>query len=169
MKILKISLLLLTFFFFLLTACKKEKLTKETQIGANTFSCKINGKVYVAKSELFSKGLIGSITNYNGKQRFSVGSVMYHGDESGYAVWLSISDFVSTGIYDLNEETGRVEKTKTPTADYTSRPNGRGTLNVKYWDRNNRIIAGTFEFVAVNINNPNETITITEGRFDLKY
>jgi hypothetical protein len=30
----------------LAASCKKDGLTKETQTGANTFSCKVNGKVY---------------------------------------------------------------------------------------------------------------------------
>jgi hypothetical protein len=151
-------------------ACKKEKLTPETQTGANTFSCKINGKVYKSKSDFLSQGLVGSISiNKNGIYTFSIGSVMYRGDESGYAVGLLVSDFVGARIYDLRVETGYVDKTTSPTQHYSSKTNGSGSLNVEYLNKEAKIISGTFEFVAANIKNPNETINITEGRFDLKY
>lgn len=48
------SVLLFLFFLPLLVFCNKESLTKPTRTGANTFSCQINGKVYVAKNDLFA-------------------------------------------------------------------------------------------------------------------
>ncbi len=57
MKSLKLLLLFVAFLIFF-SSCLKEKLTKATQNGANTFSCKINGRVFVAKTSLFSLVLL---------------------------------------------------------------------------------------------------------------
>lgn len=52
----------------LFTGCKKEKLTEATPIGANTFSCKINGKVFrPCKGGLFSdEPLFGNVSVSSG-------------------------------------------------------------------------------------------------------
>ena len=43
--------LLLLLFSLAIISCKKDKLTKETQKGANTFSCLIDGEIYKPCSE----------------------------------------------------------------------------------------------------------------------
>lgn len=51
-------------------SCKKDNnngLTPETQTGANTFSCKINGEIFVPKASLFGgTPLFGQIDTFNG-------------------------------------------------------------------------------------------------------
>ncbi|HEX8356504.1 MAG TPA: hypothetical protein VF610_03795 [Segetibacter sp.] len=46
MKNISTKLLIIFLSFLLILSCKKDGLTKATEKGANTFSCKINGKVF---------------------------------------------------------------------------------------------------------------------------
>ncbi|WP_461485395.1 Riean_0653 family protein, partial [Pedobacter sp.] len=96
MKTLKISLLLLTFF---LAACKKEKLTKETQIGANTFSCLINGKLFVPKQALFSGEPLYGIYNPTNKT-LCIGAPSSSADNTD--VQIDINDYNGVGVYPLS-------------------------------------------------------------------
>ncbi len=58
------TLLILCFICFtLLLSCKKDGLTKATENGANTFSCKINGSVFKPCKD---EGLFGGKTLYGG-------------------------------------------------------------------------------------------------------
>ncbi|MCH9661708.1 MAG: hypothetical protein K0U54_12460 [Bacteroidetes bacterium] len=44
-----------------------------------------------------------------------------------------------------------------------------GVLTISKYDIDNRILSGTFHCTAVNRDNPDEIIEITQGRFDLKW
>ena len=157
-------IMLLTIAPFLLGAsCKKgEKLTPATQTGANTFSCKINGKVYKAKDMILSDGLFGGLNGTSGNYAFSAGAIMYIGNNADYNINLLVRPINSLGKYnfvkaDITRNAGNI--------DYTSKS---GEINFTYIDFTQRIIAGTFSFNAVNSSNPNDIITVTEGRFDMK-
>ncbi len=162
-KLLK-KLSLFLFLLALLVSCNKEKLTKPTQTGANTFSCKINGKVYVAKTNLFSPGLIGGLWGAPGRYEFGVEAVVYSdGDKASYTIDLGVSPNISEGIY--------------PIASCTVYPGGNGfvrynaspaTINFTHIDYAQMIISGTFSFNAVNTTNASDVLTVTDGRFDMK-
>lgn len=73
----------------LLAACNKEYLTEDSMWGNNTFSCKIDGKVHVAKDDFFSTGIgtnhfLGAIP---GSHSFIVHANLY----TGYKNWGSIA------------------------------------------------------------------------------
>jgi hypothetical protein len=44
-----------------------------------------------------------------------------------------------------------------------------GNLNITRYDYSNGIISGTFDFNAVNKDDSNDIIEITEGRFDISW
>lgn len=165
MKTLKISLLLLTFF---LAACKKEKLTKETQIGANTFSCKINGKVYVAKNELFSKGITVLLLKGRLLDTHDLGIeiVLYNGDKSDYTIDVDLFNMISPATYIIDNVNSRAGMFDRKTNDYKA---NKGQIIITKFDQINRIISGRFEFNMVNEKDNSHILSITEGRFDLKY
>ncbi|MBC7557338.1 MAG: hypothetical protein H7195_10295, partial [Chryseobacterium sp.] len=69
------------------------------------------------------------------------------------------------GTYILNVQnnsTGRFGVT------YNSKAFNKGEVNITKLDRVNKIISGTFWFEATNENNPNDKVSVTDGRFDLK-
>ena len=165
MKTLKIPFLLL---IFLLTACKKEKLTKETQIGANTFSCKINGKVYKTKNELFSKGLTVILFNGNLPHTYDLGveAVMYNGDNSDYTIDLDLFGIKSEGEYVINNTTSKARLFDRHGNNYNAI---EGIITITKFDLTNNIISGRFEFFLINDKNNKNQLSTTEGRFDLRY
>ncbi|WP_299291440.1 hypothetical protein [uncultured Mucilaginibacter sp.] len=158
------TLSLFLLFLLLLISCNKEKLTKPTQTGANTFSCKINGKVYVAKTSLFSPGLTGGLRGASGRYEFEVEAIIYSdGNKASYTIDLGVSPNISEGTY--------------PIASCTVSPGGNGfvmynaspaNINFTHIDYAQRIISGTFSFTAVNTTNANDVISVTDGRFDMK-
>lgn len=160
--------------FALLSACNKEKLTKPTQTGANTFSCKINGKVYVAKNDLFSPALNGGFytTPLNKTGTFSLSANLFNEkDKSEYKVSIDIPNISTTGIYVL-DKSNYCEVNPLPSningTTYSSRNSGLDQVNITYADYNNSILSGTFSFIALSGTDPNDKVTVTEGRFDIQ-
>ena len=167
MKTNLLSMLLI--FAIALSACEKEKLTKETQSGENTFSCKINGKVYKAKTDLFSEAITGGIyLRQTSKYELSIAGSMYNGRKSDYVVGFRIPEFTSVGIFNLAPENMGYVYLDMNGTQYNTKFGKEGNINIKFLDYSRKICSGTFEFVATNTNDPNDKIYITDGRFDIK-
>ena len=154
------------------------RLTPVTQEGKNTFSCRINGKVWVPRG---SSGMGGEIKPVNGGFLRNVIT-----DESN----ISIKTYSSTGTSDqvdlflvsyetgrhlLNRATAEIGVSLSPESYGRCQVNGKtymtnesftGWINLVKADINTGIIAGTFEFTAVA--GDGETVRITDGRFDIK-
>lgn len=160
------TLSLFLFFLPFLVSCNKEKLTKPTQTGANTFSCKINGKVYVAKDNLFAPGLSGGLTGFTANNyHFECEAAMYDGSKGGksnYTIDIFCGPPISEGVVMIHS--GNVQS-NTNSSVYLI---NSGSINFTHIDYLSRITSGTFSFTAVNFENPNDVITVTDGRFDMK-
>ncbi|WP_419802359.1 hypothetical protein [Mucilaginibacter sp.] len=156
---------LFLFFLPLLVSCNKESLTKPTQTGANTFSCKINGKVYVAKNDLFAPGLIGGLRGggATNSYHFECEAVMYIGNKSDYTIDLTVSPPISEGAFNITY--GKLISNTGNGFRYSA--NG-GSINFNHIDYLSQIISGTFSFTAVNSENSADVIAVTDGRFDMK-
>ncbi len=149
--------------------CKKDKLTKATQIGANTFSCKIDGKVFRSpeNGELFGGKpvfvsnlpidgftLIGkSPPGDNGLKTYILIKLPYLKASGNYS--LSIYPY---GQYKIDYGGGPLYHTN---AAHT------GAINITRCDTVNRIYSGTFYFTAIN-DSTNKVVKVTDGRFDVK-
>jgi hypothetical protein len=180
---------LLTFSMVCCLACQKEPapapprldvidynvLPPITQEGKNTFGCKVDGEVWVPRIEAFvpvtdlicvnkipkEKGdfriiakLVTQTKNNTmniifGPTLFSVGKVYYTDFQKASCQFSDLTN--SSGYY-------------TPKSDSTE-----NWVDVSYLDTINHIISGTFQFKVVHDQNPNKKISITDGRFDLKY
>ncbi len=163
MKNLIILLAVVPFLFG--ASCKKaEKLTPETQTGANTFSCKINGKVYKTKDNLFSPGIVGGLAGRPENYSFFVEAVMYNGEKADYTLSMRIAPNISTlGKYNISS--GDLVYHNGNDIIYNQ---NSGIINLTYIDFAQNITSGNFSFSAVNSSIPNDVITVTEGRFDIK-
>ena len=176
-KLIRIFILFLS--LVTITSCKKEKLTKETQVGANTFSCKINGVVHIPNNEAFSVEAISLILYTNAEPGYFDLSLLtnYSREKPSEKIYIILSKIKQVGVYKLssnelrygtyilnvqNNSTGRFGVT------YDSKAFNKGEVNITKLDRENKIISGTFWFEATNENDPNDKVTVTEGRFDLK-
>jgi hypothetical protein len=177
----KTKLLLSLLLFCFCLGCKKEEvLPKATQNGANTIGCKINGKNCVAdEGGCFSCKKYSLLYTHGKHFVLSANQIK---DEDNSTVQIGLEKLTSTGAYNLNVLTdsyprstniknfGSFERNKpSPFKEFITNPAFGGTVDITRVDTINRIVAGTFEFTAENLDGSGETIKVTDGRFDIKY
>ena len=167
--------------------CKKHKtivdpvsqLPPETQVGANTFGCLVDGKVFVPKGG----GVTPILTCYY--------QYIYYPSPVGYVFQVAANNKSETsvlksiyilcdsirleerGVYKLqNEGGGRSvgnysNYTISALIDYFTYLPFSGELTLKKFDEINQIASGTFWFNAVSSNG--DTVHVTDGRFDMQF
>lgn len=185
----KYLLIPLFLFFITLTAskCKKDKtpvdpvsqLPPETQTGANTFGCLVDGKVFVPKGG----GLNPRLTCYY--------QYIYYPSSTGYVFQVAANDnsmssvlnAISIGFDSMKVIEGKTyllqevykggargnyrHFTNTTLDDYFTYSPSSGEFLIKKFDEINQIASGTFWFNAVNIDG--DTVHVTDGRFDMQF
>jgi len=158
-----------------------------TQTGANTFGCKINGKIMIPRDSRVSQlggiptgvsyGWSTSSVNYDwikavdrftsrggitfklpNIQNLGVGEYLVKTVKGGYSSSLDGS-FQDTNIVYM----GAAYNGKSPTGAYSS-IEGTGKITITRYD--NEVISGTFYCKLKNDNDPTDIIEVTEGRFD---
>ena len=180
----------------LLTACD-EPLPRPSKKGKDTFGCKINGKNFVPNGGGFLSGmkpLRGEY--YEGDKKLNIHAFGHEEDKSGInsttTIDLYVENVTGKGTYPINFDTNpppngttytsygiyhfRDKKYLDPntgifgkTYTYITRAALPGKVKITKLDRSSKIIAGTFEFEAVNIQDPNDVAKITKGRFDIEF
>ena len=193
MKNYRLLTLLVLLFTISLTAsqCKKNKtpanpieaLPPETQTGANTFGCLVDGKAFLPKRPFGSINPV--LTCYY--------QYIYYPSPVGYVFQVKANSTIDPSffqslnvlcdsvkleqdkIYNLQESLkgfsrGNYLKAKNDNTSYdnyfTYFPYS-GELNIKKFDEANQIVSGTFWFNAVN--STGDTVHVTEGRFDMQF
>ena len=175
-KYLKITTFVPLFVFLISASCKKEKLTKETQIGADTFSCKINGVVHIPNNEAFSVKAISTSLYLNGNPNYFDLSILtnYSREKPSEKIYITLYKIKQEQVYTLNSTEFKYGTYILGIANglggitYNSKAFNKGEVNITKLDLANKIISGTFWFEATNENDPNDKVSVTEGRFDLK-
>ena len=165
------------FFSFLLSTlflqCKKDKLPKATEKGANTFGCKINGvsfepcpKLYVPDPSLYVSLSVGTTTSV------IIGADCTQGDPYKYVI-ITLGNFHGIGEYLLSDNENNIcqyrEPDPYPGNYFSSYYTHIGKVTITKDDRTNYILSGTFEFTAANQDNSSNVVMVTEGRFDVSY
>lgn len=174
--------LLLIAIGFTLSCCNKDDensgdtLPPETQIGANTAGCLVNGEVFLPKAGGINPAVVVNYEFVNGEFFFG----------------LSFRDQRGTGVKTVGVGTQRVnlEANETYVLDKNEFDNGdftggggayslsssviyvttsivTGELTITRVDTSNSIISGTFWFDAIN--EQGEIVEIRDGRFDYEY
>jgi len=165
-----------------LTACKKDKnpleeLPPETQYGANTFGCLVNGSAFIPQNNGSLSPVLSSYYQY------------IYPTASGYVFNVSATDRRSCcfGSVFINIDSAVLEEGKKyllskfvrgtasggfnngidDNALYKTNNEVVGELLIKKIDKINQVVAGTFWYNAVN--SLGDTVKITNGRFDVKY
>ncbi|MGI4875820.1 MAG: DUF6252 family protein [Janthinobacterium lividum] len=174
---------------FGLSQCKKDdpqaSLSDETQTGANTGGCLINGQAFVATGYGGSL-LTNPIKPLSGG--FSFDSIYYlrlNGQLSGVNTTVTLyfyspktgiypkagvylldkkTQYYPQGIYVLNHAT--YSTADNPNEVYVTDAQHTGQVDLTTADLVRHISSGTFQFTAVSQLNPTKTVTITSGRFD---
>lgn len=150
--------------------CSKDKLTKATQKGANTFSCKIDGKVFKPSE---SGGLFGSppITAYNLHYNgFTLLASFYETDNGQIPkdVVINLYYLQSTGTYDLGVYPNAIFRYSYAYGpEYHTNNTYTGQVNITRCDTINKIYSGTFFFKAID-DSTGKVVNVTDGRFDVK-
>lgn len=133
-----------------------------TTIGANTFGCRYNGTYWLAVptkkiSGSYSRGAVSISMNKSGDGK--TGSITI---SSVYNSIFELGEYAySRNIAATYTTTGKIYK--------TNDSNNVGYLNILKLDSVNRILSGTFEFEVHNPYVNPKKVSITSGRFDLKY
>jgi ABC-type antimicrobial peptide transport system ATPase subunit len=132
----------------------KPTLPAETQTGANTFGCLVNGELWLPKSNFPYSSLNATI------QFDILNLVANQGNKS--SIVLVIRDLKSIGEYSFSD------KIYASFAFGDNEDNATlGKIIVTKYDKKDQIISGRFWFNAENSNG--EIIHVTDGRFDLNY
>lgn len=165
---------LLLFLCLITISCKKDKLTKATQNGANTFSCLIDGNVYKPCSHTIIGGpndppFWGGLSLSNGVAWASIGASC--NNDPDWTISIQIGNLTGAGEYSLSDFSNSAVYTVygNDTRDYSSLNTGKGKITITKDDRANTILSGTFEFEGVDNDEPGKIVKVTSGRFDLNY
>ena len=163
-------------------SCKKNvsELPPATETGANTFGAKVDGKFWVPSG-------FGPI-NANSVLRahFAVDNGLYieaknlasSPNETEFLIFVKGVD--GPGTYLLNMITSGfpnqsvsygyyVKRNITPDNEWRTSDQYTGSVTITKLDKVSRIVSGTFQFNAINLYNTPAPLSVTEGRFDIKY
>ncbi len=167
-----------------------DTLPPATTTGANTAGCYVNGKLLIPKN---GEQAIGGSPNYGLYQRqgnnFWPNKNDYFGvdisnkkDFQNFSVYVWIKDMQNgNGDYIVGQSNGQIHSNGPNNNQIFAYVNIDGTLKTYYSSINSGIIkitrsdmitgiaifSGTFSATLYNINNPSETIQVTDGRFDI--
>jgi hypothetical protein len=189
MKHLIFSLFIVPLWF---TSCKKYTNSQEvqtlppiTQIGANTFGCKINGVVWVPHypCELFVPSDIELEYNIYPLSSSQILPLMFTLNagkiESPYSGFFNIgpnAQSIALGISDTGNYASRlaIQLISNPIFAQTAYGNPRDTFLITKVDTIRQIISGVFSFTMYypesgNSSGAFDSLKITDGRFDLHF
>lgn len=163
-----------------LTACNKEvdELPPLTETGANTFGAKVNGVYWVPArfGILPADDLLEARFNSPGSLLITAKNFSASPKETQFEIQIVGVD--GPGTYLLNKNVVRpsadgfayyVRRVLTPEDEWITDPQYTGTVTLTKLDTHNKIVSGTFEFTAGSMMNAGSVLTVTDGRFDLKY
>jgi hypothetical protein len=177
--------LLLIFLSSLLigSSCRKHKtvdpvsqLPPETQTGANTFGCLVDGKIFLPKGDPFGGPIKKAAYQLvNNRFHFLVSGSRSLSTETSSIGLFADSLQMTVGAYELTSKNipGKlygqyaVAQIGGLLETYLTNDIEKGQLIFKKLDEVNQIVSGTFWFDAKNANG--QIVQIREGRFDLPY
>lgn len=169
-------LLLIFFVIVLLTAC--EDLPKPTTSGEQTFGCRIDGKRWVplGRSGNTRPPILTSVSSYSPNTVFTISAYLGNQD-----IFLIVSQpNIGVGRYLLGRRLSLITvshnsgafatdaQTGYPSGEFTTDSLHTGEINITRFDSNAKIVSGTFYFTGYD-STTGRTMTVEDGRFDLKY
>ena len=173
------AFLLITIFTF--SQCKKNKkdepqLPPETTIGAMTFGCKIDEKVFVPRDGGGKPGLYVQYVNLGngiGGGWFLNISTYDYENKKGIHIETDSLLLEEGMTYEFKNQKGSpiifYEQVKDGSTEiYGKQSNDSGILIIKRHDRINRILSGTFSFTGTNLST-GEKVNVTDGSLDIRY
>jgi hypothetical protein len=173
--------------FILLCQCKKEaepQLPPITTTGANTFGCKVNGRVFVPRDGNGKPGLYAQYANFNtgpgatGGWYLNIPAIDYQSNDDNAIVIQTDSLLIAEGLtyeFKLSNVVNPkpIKGTFYTYCDFNGNTYAKtaadtGQIRILRFDQFKRLISATFSYSATNISS-GEKINITDGRFDILY
>jgi|SRR5690606_18178322 len=169
----KKNLLLIGFILcFSLTTCRKKQeavLPPETTIGAMSFGCKINGKVFVPKDGRGKPGLYVQYVYLDGGWYLNIPALDWQDRHiEGVSITTDSLLVSENEIYPIGTTKGGFRAFYSKEKDYRKLDNDVGEVTIKKFDPVNRILSGTFFFTGTH-ESTGEKVEVTEGRFDVRF
>jgi len=186
-RLLSFLTVLLLFICLSSSSCKKDKsknpidqLPPETQTGANTFGCLVDGKVFKpAGSGLSGPNLAGTYQYIGNTDPYGYvfavsGTNKKDPDNITGVAFVFDSVEMKVGVYPLVQRKNgqgmgqyRIDQRNGQFSQYYTNNIVTGVLNLKKFDLTNQIASGTFWFNAIN--DKGDTVKVTDGRFDIRF
>ena len=171
------NLIITTTIVFFLISCNKEddkpkteleKLPPATQIGANTFGCLLDGKVFTPNKSNNSLQCYYQLVE--GKYYFYIrGSRFFNSVYKSIYIGSNKKQIIQGEIYDLKENIDNnffgAYSIELPL--FTTNSLYTGKLSITKFDKDNYIVSGTFWFDIID--NQGIKHEIREGRFDTQF
>ncbi len=152
----------LCFLLFTNMKCKKyspdpgpETLPAETQTGARTFGCLVDGKVWLPISK-FPYSSLSTTIQYNILNLSST--------RRNEFISIAVRNMTDVGNYDLKLNNSHASYTIEDTF-YECR---QGLLIITKYDKTNKILSGRFSFIGQD-SISKKTVSVTDGRFDVTF
>jgi len=176
MKTFKLIFAIPILLLFLGSECQKnypKTLPIESTNGLNTFGSLVNGSVWIPTGQVTFPAPNLEITLY--RTQFYITARRGGGQYITFAIKYPLK----IGVYNLNDDKKLAVFGDLSTGCYyhTDSLTSTGILEITKFDTINRIVSGRFNFIPVKFNPSvggivgkcDSTVSITEGRFDLKY
>ncbi|QKG56380.1 hypothetical protein GKZ68_06870 [Hymenobacter sp. BRD128] len=157
----------------ILSQCKEEvapQLPAETTIGAETFGCKIDGKLLVPHGSWNHPGLgMSYYVDTKGYAYFSVNAADYKASDGGFISITCDSLRLRTGkTYDFKMGGISVIGYGRAGTWFTYLRQYPGELTITKFDSVKHIISGRFDFVGIN-RDAGKQVLVTDERFDVGF
>ncbi len=153
-----------------------DQLPPETQIGANTVGCLVNGKVFLPKAQGINPEVNCFYQLINGEYFFNMAfSDLTNSSSPAVSVQNRKSELIVGQTYILNKNIddngdfsgGGGIYFPNPSNIYRTNNIKTGELKITKLDQINFIVSGIFWFDAIN--SSGEVVEIRQGRFDWRY
>ena len=194
----KTNLFTLAISLFFLTACTNDEakgsacqanLPAITTTGANTFGCCINGNLLIPRDGTGTFGVSddGFITwgDPTGANAYSEIDIHDYKSTRTASLFIHIQGLHQNGVgnYVINQSNGatsidgffhtylhcRIFNEATHSYKYYRSSENSGMINVTNYSLPTRKVSGIFHCIVKNTSNPNDSIEIKDGRFDINW
>ena len=150
--------------FGIISACSCHKTAVEPPF-QNSFSCKINGQLWEPNGPDGFFGFQKTLSYYFAPGETGLG-IQARNKVNNQTLTISCFCKEDIGIYKIRNEDFTDFNKK---CGYLSDTLRKGTITFINVDKVKRILKGTFEFIATNSGNCNDTLKFTNGMFELNY
>ena len=158
-------------FFISCEEDEKEKLPPITMEGKNTFGCLVNGNAWLSIGALGQDGTYAELQTSGDTTAIIIYADNMKRNDGLRMFFYDLPTLQADKVYDLTNSDFHVEYRKRSDGDKvlcTYDEALTGIVTVLKFDTNYQIISGIFEFKSYTID-CNDTVIITNGRFDLLY